>query len=135
MLQIEPQDCPVVDVDTFSDEFLSDPFPQLATLRNLGDVVFLRKYGVCAVARHAEVNAVLRDPEVFSNASGVGYSNLETEKAWRSASIILEVDPPMHTRLGASRARGARGSSPAGRAVRRRGACHDLVRGGHLRYL
>jgi 4-methoxybenzoate monooxygenase (O-demethylating) len=98
MPEVEPHDCPAADIDPFSDEFLSDPFPQLAELRDLGDVVYLRKYGVWAVARHHEVTSVLRDPEVFSNASGVGYSNLREGKPWRSASIILEVDPPIHTR-------------------------------------
>jgi 4-methoxybenzoate monooxygenase (O-demethylating) len=72
MPEVEPHDCPAADIDPFSDEFLSDPFPQLAELRDLGDVVYLRKYGVWAVARHHEVTSVLRDPEVFSNASASG---------------------------------------------------------------
>ncbi|WP_009478418.1 cytochrome P450 [Rhodococcus sp. JVH1] len=92
-----PDDCPGTDIDPFSDAFLADPFPFLEELRSLGDVFFLRKYQVWGVARHSQVTAVLQNPGVFSNAAGVGYSNLKKEEPWRAPSIILEVDPPVHT--------------------------------------
>jgi cytochrome P450 len=52
---------------------------------------------VFAVARHEQVSSVLRNPQVFSSAAGVGISNFATEKPWRKPSILLEVDPPVHT--------------------------------------
>ena len=97
MTESAPGDCPGTDIDPFSDEFLADPFPHLAELRDLGEVFYLRKYRVWGVARHSEVTAVLQNPAVFSNAAGVGYSNLKTEEPWRAPSLILEVDPPVHT--------------------------------------
>jgi cytochrome P450 len=84
-------------VDPFSDGFLADPFPPLAELRDAGPVVYLERYGVFALARHEQVSSVLRNPQTFSSAAGVGISNFATEKPWRKPSILLEVDPPVHT--------------------------------------
>ncbi|MEN0134654.1 MAG: cytochrome P450 [Rhodococcus sp. (in: high G+C Gram-positive bacteria)] len=97
MTESAPDDCRGTDIDPFSDEFLTDPFPFLAELRGLGEVFYLRKYQVWGVARHTQVTAVLQNPDVFSNAAGVGFSNLKKEEPWRAPSIILEVDPPVHT--------------------------------------
>jgi 4-methoxybenzoate monooxygenase (O-demethylating) len=94
----KPVDCPGSDADPFSDEFLADPFPWLDRLREAGPVVHLDRYGVYAVARHEQVHAVLREPRVFSSAAGVGITNIATENPWRKPSILLEVDPPVHTR-------------------------------------
>jgi 4-methoxybenzoate monooxygenase (O-demethylating) len=89
---------PVSDLDPFSDEFLTDPFPALGALREAGPAVHLTRYGVWAVAGYREVHAVLRDHERFSSAAGVGLANLITEPyGWRKPSLILEVDPPVHT--------------------------------------
>ncbi|MFJ9173702.1 cytochrome P450 [Streptomyces sp. NPDC102360] len=93
-----PTDCPISDVDPFSDEFLADPFPSMDRLRESGEVFYLRAYDVWGVARDEQVAAVLRDHETFSNAAGIGYTNLAEEDAWRSPSLILEADPPAHTR-------------------------------------
>lgn len=85
------------DVDPFSTPFLTDPFPALRQLREAGPVVFLERYGVWAVAGHSEVQAALRDDEGFSSAAGVGVTNTNNEIPWRKPSILLEVDPPLHT--------------------------------------
>ena len=89
--------CSRSEVDPYSDEFLADPFPFLAQLRDAGPVVYLDRYGVFAVARHEQVQAVLKDPRVFSSAAGTGITNFRREKVWRKPSILLEVDPPVHT--------------------------------------
>jgi 4-methoxybenzoate monooxygenase (O-demethylating) len=90
--------CPRSELDPFSDEFLADPFPFLDELREAGPVVHLDRYGAFAVARHDQVQAVLRDPRVFSSAAGTGLANIAVENPWRKPSILLEVDPPVHTR-------------------------------------
>lgn len=89
---------PASDLDPFADDFLADPFPALAELRDAGPYVRLERYGTWAVAGHEEVHAVLRDHARFSSAAGVGLANVATEQAWRKPSILLEVDPPVHTR-------------------------------------
>lgn len=89
---------PTCDLDPWSDEFLTDPFPALDVLRNAGSAVHLSRYDVWAVAGHREVHAILRDHERFSSASGVGVGNLKSDQyGWRAPSQILEVDPPVHT--------------------------------------
>lgn len=93
-----PVEGPVSDLDPFSDQFLTDPFPALRALREAGPAVHLPRYGVWAVAGYREVHAVLRDHQRFSSAAGVGLANLTTEPyGWRQPSLILEVDPPAHT--------------------------------------
>ena len=88
---------PVSDIDPFADAFLADPFPFLAEVRDAGPAVYLPRYRVWAVAGHDDVHAVLRDHERFSSAAGVGLTNLAEENPWRKPSILLEVDPPLHS--------------------------------------
>jgi 4-methoxybenzoate monooxygenase (O-demethylating) len=92
---------PHLDFDPFSIEFFADPFPTHEELREAGPLVYLDKWGVYAVARYAEVHAVLNDPVTFCSSRGVGLSDFAKEKPWRPLSIILEADPPAHTRTRA----------------------------------
>jgi 4-methoxybenzoate monooxygenase (O-demethylating) len=92
---------PSSDADPFSADFFDNPFPIHHSLREAGPVVWLNRYGVPAVARYAEVSAVLSDWKNFSSASGVGYTNTKTENTWRPQSKLVENDPPDHTRLRA----------------------------------
>jgi 4-methoxybenzoate monooxygenase (O-demethylating) len=91
-------DCPSSDLDPFSDEFLADPQPFHETLREAGPVVWLERYGVFAVARYAEVCSVLDDWRTFCSGRGVGLSDFAKEPPWRTPSLLLEADPPLHTR-------------------------------------
>src|SRR5260370_30789713 len=92
---------PGVDVDPFAIEFFEDPFPTHEALREAGPVVHLDKWNVYAVARYAEVYAVLNDPLTFCSSRGVGLSDFAKETPWRPQSIILDADPPAHTRTRA----------------------------------
>ena len=94
-------DIPRLDVDPFSLEFFDDPYPTHELLRETGPVVHLDKWNVFGVARYAEVHAVLNDPLTFCSSRGVGLSDFAKEKPWRPQSIILEADPPAHTRTRA----------------------------------
>jgi cytochrome P450 len=87
-----------VDLDPFSDEFLSDPCPFHERLREAAPVVWLERYGIFASARHAEVQTGLTDWQTFSSAAGVGIDDFRRSKPWRPPSLILEADPPLHTR-------------------------------------
>ena len=94
-------DIPRLDVDPFSLEFFADPYPVHEILRETGPVVYLDKWNVFGVARYAEVHAVLNDPATFCSSRGAGLSDFAREKPWRPPSIILEADPPAHTRTRA----------------------------------
>jgi cytochrome P450 len=89
---------PVSDIDPFCDEFLTEPYPFHERLREAGPVVWLERYGIWACAHHAEVQAALTDWQAFSSAAGVGIDDFRRSKPWRPPSLILEADPPLHTR-------------------------------------
>ena len=92
---------PGLDIDPFSIEFLDNPHPFHERLREAGPVVRLDKWNIYGVARYAEVHAVLNDPLTFCSSRGVGLSDFAKETPWRPQSIILEADPPDHTRTRA----------------------------------
>jgi 4-methoxybenzoate monooxygenase (O-demethylating) len=92
---------PVSTVDPFSHEFLRDPYPSHEALREAGPVVWLEKYGIWTMARHQEVRDALTDHQTYCSSAGVGLSDFRKEPPWRPPSIILEADPPLHTRTRA----------------------------------
>lgn len=89
---------PVSDLDPFDLAFLDNPYPQHEALRALGPVVWLERYGVWALTGDREVRAVLSDWRTFCSSAGVGLSDFRKEKPWRTPSLLLETDPPEHTR-------------------------------------
>ena len=111
---------PRLDIDPFDPDFLGNPYPHHAALRDAGAVVWLEPLGVFAMARHAEVLAALRDWETFCSSRGVGLADFATESPWRPPSLLLETDPPVHDRTRKIMSRIA--SLPALRAVRARWA-------------
>lgn len=96
-----PADIPHLDIDPFSIAFFDDPYPAHDQMRQAGPVVYLDRWNVYGVARYAEVYAVLNDPQTFCSSRGVGLSDFAKEKPWRPPSLILEADPPAHTRTRA----------------------------------
>jgi 4-methoxybenzoate monooxygenase (O-demethylating) len=94
-------DRPVSPIDPFSHAFLENPYPHHASLREAGPVVWLERYGIWSMARHQEVRDGLTDWQTFCSGAGVGLSDFRKEPPWRPPSIILEADPPLHTRTRA----------------------------------
>ena len=94
-------DAPASDVDPFSNEFFEDPHRIHEELREAGPVVWLSRYGIYAVARYAEVHAVLNDWRTFCSSRGVGMDDFAKETPWRPRSLVLETDPPEHDRARA----------------------------------
>ena len=86
------------EVDPYSDEFVAEPWDDLARIRDAGPAVWLRRYGVWTIARHDDVMAALRDHESYSSSHGVGLADLAVGEPWRRPSILVEADPPEHTR-------------------------------------
>lgn len=89
------------DIDPFCEEYIRDPYPLHAELREAGPIVWLRRYEVWSVFRYQEVSAVLQDWKTFCSGAGVGLANFRKEKPWRTPSLLLEADPPNHTRCRA----------------------------------
>jgi cytochrome P450 len=92
---------PVIQIDPFSHGFLTDPYPHHQAMREAGPVVWLEHYGIWGMARHQEVRDALTDWQTYCSGAGVGLSDFRKEPPWRPPSIILEADPPLHTRTRA----------------------------------
>jgi 4-methoxybenzoate monooxygenase (O-demethylating) len=92
---------PVSTADPFSHVFLRDPYPHHEALREAGPVVWLERYGIWAMARHEQVRDTLTDWQTYCSSAGVGLSDFRKEPPWRPPSIILEADPPLHSRTRA----------------------------------
>jgi len=91
-------DCPSLDLDPFEDSFLKDPYLHHEILREAGPVLWLEKYNIVAMARYEQVQGALQDWKTFCSSRGGGLTDFAKEKPWRPPSIILEADPPLHTR-------------------------------------
>src|SRR5947209_14199195 len=111
-----PEGVPVITADPFSLENLAEPHSLHEQLREAGPLVYLDYYGIWGMARYEQVNAALKDWETFSSAAGAGLRDFRKEKPWRTPSLLLEADPPAHTR--AREAVGPLLAPPALRALR-----------------
>jgi cytochrome P450 len=89
---------PTSDVDPFSDAFLDDPYADHAAMRDAGAAVWLQRYGLWGIARAEHVEPALRDPDTFCSGRGVGIQDFSREKPFRPPSLLLEADPPDHTK-------------------------------------
>lgn len=88
----------VSNVDPFADDFLRDPYPFYEELRGLGPVVKLSRYDVWGFTDYQPVHHMLGDWETFCSSRGVGLADFGKEEPWRPPSLLLETDPPEHTR-------------------------------------
>jgi hypothetical protein len=93
---------PTLDVDPFSEEILTDPYPFFEMLREAGPVAFIKPHGYYAVGRYAEVGLVATDHTRFTAEGGIGLSDIRKPGAWRAKSPISEIDPPQHTGVRAA---------------------------------
>ena len=96
---ITPADgIPVWDVDPYDPDILREPYEYYAGLRAQGEVVYIPRYSVLAVGRYATTHTVFSDHERFVSSRGVGLNDFKLGEPWRAPSIILEADPPDHTK-------------------------------------
>ena len=84
---------PVSDFDLYSDEVLADPYPAFRVIRDTGPAVQLTAYPVWVIARHADVQAALRDWRTFTSAEDVAMTN---EMNAHMRGSVLASDPPEH---------------------------------------
>lgn len=94
----KPAAIPSLAIDPFSEAFLADPWPGLRTIRDAGPVVWLEAYNIVAVARYAEARHVLSNWQAYSSARGVGMEDFVRHGRFRLPSLILEADPPEHSK-------------------------------------
>lgn len=92
-----PDGVPVLDIDPYSDDNLTNR-TYFSALHEAGPFAFIPKYSVLASGRYDVVREVFSDHERFVSSRGVGLSDFAVEEPWRPQSIILEVDPPYHSK-------------------------------------
>lgn len=89
---------PSLSIDPFDEAFLADPYAHHDALRDAGPVVWLEAIGCYGMARHAEVQAALKDWQTYVSGRGVGLADFSKETPFRPPSLLLEADPPLHDR-------------------------------------
>ena len=96
-----PEGVPVWDVDPYDRAVLADPWNYYADLRSKGPFAYIPKYSILACGRYDETKEVFSDWERFVSSRGVGLQDFSLEEPWRPPSIVLEKDPPYHTKTRA----------------------------------
>jgi len=87
---------PTADVDFWSDEVLSNPYPCYKALRDKGPAVWLERHKIWAITRFSSVREALVNGEVFSSAHGCMLNDF-TNKAMQGT--MLCTDDPRHREL------------------------------------
>lgn len=87
------------DIDLWSDENLSNPYPTYAKLRDQAAVVKLTQSDVWCITRYAEIKGALEDWESFSSVKAIGFNDGVNDAL---QGTTLASDPPMHTGLRAA---------------------------------
>lgn len=87
------------DIDLWSDENLSNPYPTYAALRDQAAVVRLTQSDVWCLTRYDVIKEALNDWETFSSVKAIGFNDGVNDAL---QGTTLASDPPMHTQLRAA---------------------------------
>jgi len=82
----------ITEYDPFAAEVKENPYPYYAWLRREHPVYHNQRLDLWALSRYRDVEAALRNHEVFSSASGIGPERM-------SIPTMITRDPPDHRRL------------------------------------
>lgn len=89
-----------MELDIRSPEFRTDPYPFYRRLRVEAPVCRIAPHGHWAIARHADVLSILRDPKRFPSC-GAQDEPAAGASVLREARALIGSNPPEHTRLRA----------------------------------
>jgi cytochrome P450 len=100
----EPQVLELSDVDPFAPEHRADPYPLYERLRAEAPIWYHPHYDEYVLTRHADCEALLRDPRWSSDPENIDPSRRKDDDVRLAfgdlkAGILLFLDPPDHTRL------------------------------------
>ncbi|XPP26752.1 MAG: cytochrome P450 [Leucobacter sp.] len=85
---------PETNLDLFGADFVKNPFPFLAQLREQAAAVYCTKWDFFVLTRYSEIKAVAADWKTFTSSKGVA---LTPEINNVISGTILSLDPPAHT--------------------------------------
>ena len=86
------------DIDRYDPDLLCAPEAFFHELLAKGPFAYTPRYSVLLCGRYDVTREVFSDHERFVSSRGVGLGDFKLEEPWRPPSIVLEVDPPDHTR-------------------------------------
>ena len=89
---------PVWDVDPYDAATLAEPSGYYAELRHIGPFAYIPRYSALACGRYDVTKEVFSDHTRFLSSRGIGLTDFSLDTPWRPPSIILEADPPEHTK-------------------------------------
>ena len=92
-----PAGVPVVDLNPFSDEVLTNPQDFTQVWLEGGPIFWLSSIGTYCIARHADLVSALKDWEHFGSGGGIGLTNKYVDPGTLPKSLLLEADPPEHS--------------------------------------
>jgi len=93
-----PAGVPVWDVDPYDATTLAEPSGYYAELRHIGPFAYIPRYSALACGRYDVTKEVFSDHTRFLSSRGIGLTDFSLDTPWRPPSIILEADPPEHTK-------------------------------------
>ncbi|MFE1476602.1 cytochrome P450 [Streptomyces cyaneofuscatus] len=88
---------PTSSLRLFDDRVLADPYPSYGALRCTGAAVHLEEYGVWAIPRHTDLDAILKAPDVFGSEGGIALTALANREIL--AGTVLASDGSAHAKL------------------------------------
>lgn len=91
-----PEAVATSDIDLWSDENLSNPYPTFEKLREQASVVKLTESDVWAITRYDQIRDALGDWENFSSENGIGFNEGVNQAL---TGTTLATDPPLHETL------------------------------------
>jgi cytochrome P450 len=90
---------PELDIDPYSNEVLSNPYPSFDRMRETAAIVRLSRYGVYVTGRYEETKIILNDHDRFTAMAGIGIADIRKPGKFRIPNRLLENDPPGHTAI------------------------------------
>jgi cytochrome P450 len=98
---------PPTTFDPLDPEQRANPYPVYAAMRREAPVVYAPAYDLWVVTRYDDVLRVLKDEETFSSRNALRSSPREPlpevravlAEGWPEMPIIVDSDPPLHTRI------------------------------------
>jgi cytochrome P450 len=85
--------------DMFADDVLADTNPTFQTLRDLGDVVWLERHNLYAVARYNDLVRALRADEILISGQGVSVNHSLNGEGAPTGTSTLNSDGERHRKL------------------------------------
>lgn len=106
--RVRPSGCPMdADFTTFTDEYLSNPYPTLKRLRDEHPIFFAEQLGYLVVTRMEDVSAIFRNHELYSSENvqdpvfpvGSRAAKVLAAEDFNPVAVMSNRQQPDHTRI------------------------------------